>query len=94
MKKMCAVLIVILSAMLLASCLQEEDLPPAEEQTVSNIANEIQNISVSKDTLITLTDLEDGVLYGIYPSATKTGRSLSPIILGAAFRSSVPSRRH
>ena len=78
MKKMRAVLIVILSAMLLASCLQEEDLPPAEEQTVSNIANEIQNISVSKDTLITLTDLEDGVLYGIYPSATKTGRSLSP----------------
>ena len=78
MKKMRTVLIIILSAMLLASCLQEEDLPPAEEQTVSNIANKIQNIRVSKDTLITLTDLEDGVLYGIYPSATKTGRSLSP----------------
>ena len=78
MKKTLAVLILVLLIFSFVSCSQgdeAEDLP-AETQTVSNIRdNEVQDIPLTRNTTVTLTNLEDGGLYGIYPE--NQGRSMT-----------------
>ena len=72
MKKALAVLILVLLIFSFVSCSQGDEVEdlPSETQIISNIVeNEVQDISLTRNTTVTLTNLEDGGLYGIYPES-------------------------
>lgn len=78
MRKALTILFAVLLAFSFSSCSQADDSEdlPAEKQTVSNIRdNEVQDIPLTRNTTVTLTNLEDGGLYGIYPE--NQGRSMT-----------------
>ena len=75
MSKRLLVLFVLVTALVLASCSQVEETVPSENQTVSGDGLLANGVELEADSSITLTGLENGVLYGLW--ATGVGRSES-----------------
>lgn len=75
MSKRLLVLFVLVTALVLASCSQVEETVPSENQTVSGDGLLANGVELAADSSITLTGLENGVLYGLW--ATGVGRSES-----------------
>lgn len=75
MSKRLLVLSVLVTALVLASCSQVEETVPPENQTVSGDGLLANGVELSADSSITLTDLENGTLYGLW--TTGAGRSES-----------------
>ena len=75
MSKRLLVLSVLVAAFVLASCSQVEETVPSENQTVSGDGLLANGVELAADSSITLTGLENGVLYGLW--ATGVGRSES-----------------
>ena len=75
MSKRLLVLFVLVTALALASCSQVEETVPSENQTVSGDGLLANGVELAADSSITLTGLENGVLYGLW--ATGVGRSES-----------------
>lgn len=78
MRKALTVLSAVLLAFTFVSCSQDSgtDDIPAENQIISNISdNKIQDVELTRNTTVTLTELEKNGLYGIYPE--NIGRNIS-----------------
>ena len=75
MSKRLLVLSVLVVAFVLASCSQVEETVPSENQAVSGDGLLANGVELAADSSITLTGLENGVLYGLW--ATGVGRSES-----------------
>ena len=75
MSKRLLVLFVLVTALVLASCSQVEETVPSENQTVSGDGLLANGVELAADSSITLTGLENGVLYGLW--TTGVGRSES-----------------
>ena len=75
MSKRLIVLFVLVTALVLASCSQVEETVPSENQTVSGDGLLANGVELAADSSITLTGLENGVLYGLW--TTGVGRSES-----------------
>lgn len=70
MRKALTVLSAVLLVFTFVSCSQDSgtDDIPAENQIISNISdNKIQDVELTRNTTVTLTELEKNGLYGIYP---------------------------
>lgn len=74
MKRRIAIIMALLS-LLLASCAQpgNEESLPLQDQTIGEITESGKDISLSSETTVTITGLEEGALYGIWPTSP-TGR--------------------
>lgn len=66
MKRRIAIIMALLS-LLVASCAQpeNEESLPLQDQTIGEITESGKDISLSSETTVTITGLEEGALYGI-----------------------------